>query len=184
MGMTDCQGPRVNQVSLLAWQGEATWGLRAGLGLSTRDQLREGGQRLGDEEGGPFGHTRSQGRVLTLVAGLPPLPSEPRPQVSLIHLFAPQISHLISRRDLECLSEKVVGRVPGDNPGEIFGKLLKHFAIVLFQHFRNLPSNVVPSDYSPDGQGSSPSPTASPPPTCCVYLPNLCSLPVPQFPHL
>ena len=37
--MTDCQGPRVNQVSLPAWRGEVTWGLRAGLGLYIQDQL-------------------------------------------------------------------------------------------------------------------------------------------------
>ena len=103
--MTDCQGPRVNQVSLPAWRGEVTWGLRAGQGLdcASRTNSGEGGQRLDGEEGGPFGHSRSHGRVLTLVAGLAPSPPEPRPQASLIHLFAPRISHLISRRDLERL---------------------------------------------------------------------------------
>lgn len=104
--------------------------------------------------------------------------------MSLIHLFAPQISHMIPRRDLEHLSEKVAGRVTGDNPGESFGELLKHSATVLFHPFHNLPSNVDPSDCSPDGQGSGPSPTASPLPHPLCILAQLNKPPVPQFPHL
>ena len=54
----------------------------------------EGGQLLDGEECGPSGHTCSQGRVLTLVAGLSPLP---------LRAQAPQFPHLITGREQEHL---------------------------------------------------------------------------------